>query len=316
MTAALRSPSFPLRNGLPPIPALIPSPTSPGMKRFSHFKQTISPGKSPRGTPVVTNGNILSPTRRDLHPIETTRIESFSRSPVFEKSFVVSRKREHSPEKNHFNFETSFIAAATKKPFVPIGKPLYPPSTSQVPDILPRTTAKPLYGYGIHSMPMVPNGPGGPGRDIPRMSRRDPVVPTRLSDYELEHFGALHHKFTREVKSPDDGTKYNKSFKNGHATVKNGHVRNNIAKKEPTKVPVNTTLPSNKPVLSNNVESVLSPKSSDEDSAISTISPNSPFQREFQTQVDRKRRISSSSTDSGHEEPREGMGPNLLEHTH
>jgi len=236
--------------------------------------------------------------------IETTRIESFSRSPLFDKPFI-TRKREHSPERSHFNFESSYIAAAaaSKKPYVPSSQHLYPVPNGHILNMIPKTTPKPLFSYGTHNMPMVPNSPGGPGRDMPRMSRRDPVVPSRLSDYEIEQrFGPIHHRVRHDT--GENGAKFHKEFKNGHH-VKNGHIGNHIAKNE---LPGNSTLLSNKSSLSNGVESVLSPKSSDEDSAVSPTSPNSPFPRECTTPGDRTRRTSSSSTDSGNEEPRGGMG--------
>lgn len=256
---------------------------------------------------------MLSPTRRDLGHVETTRIESFSRSPLFEKPFT-QRKREHSPEKQHFNFENSYIAAAavaaSKKPYIPTSEHhLYPVPNGQLLSMIPKTTPKPLFSYGTHNMPLVPNSPGGPGRDMPRMTRRDPVVPSRLSDYEIEQrFGAIHQRIPHDARrNNESGNKFRKEFKNGHHVVKNGHIGNHVAKKEPTKVPVNSTLPSNKSSLSNGVESVLSPKSSDEDSALSPTSPNSPFPREYKAPAERTRRTSSSSTDSGHEEARRGM---------
>lgn len=352
-------PLYSMRDGLPPVPPLIPSSTSPKMMKFTHFKQTLSPGKTP-----VNNGEIVSPTRREVSSLETTRIEAFSKSPVFDKPFM-PRKREHSPEKKHFNFDCSMIAAAAKKPFIAnsqsmnassrqlgdfhrrtssgqlaeiprrtgqlgeiphrtgqlgeiphrtstgqlhvgdishrtstgqLGDIHRHPSTGKLTEVSPRATTKPPFSYGTHSMPMLPNSPSGPGRDLPRMSRRDPVVPSRLrDDYEIEHF---------RTKGTETAARYQRCFRNGHETVRNGHI--SVAKKESTKVPEMRS-PSNKTSVKNHVDSVKSPRSSDEDSALSPVSPNSPFQREYATPADRARRISSSSTDSGTEEPREGI---------
>jgi len=143
--------------------------------------------------------------------------------------------------------------------------------------------------YPAHSMPMVPNTPGGPGKDVPRMSRRDQVVPIRLNDYEVPPIRATHQKISRVIKSQDNSTtgiKYSKSFKNGHYSIKNCHLDNRVIK-EPNKVPGNARSPSNKP--SNNLDSALSPRSSDEDSVLSPISPISPFPRDC-TASERTRR--------------------------
>jgi hypothetical protein len=274
---------YPLRDGLPPVPPLIPSPTSPGATKFVHYKQTISPNKT----------HAQNDARQDVEDGEKI-LESTERA-----TEVVSRKREHSPEKNHFNFESSIVTASKKQAFV------HNTSVYDTSDTMAVSPGKSVLNYVGPRRPVVHNGVNS-SKEAPRLSRRDPVVPSRLSDYEVPHIKSAHHKITRVIKSQDTPTpviKFGKTIKNGHHVAKNGLLENRVViKKEPLSSAVNRTIPNN-----NYRTPALSPKSSDEDGTLSPLSPTSPYQQRYSAPAtERTRKTSSSSTDSGTEEPREG----------
>lgn len=261
---------YPVRDGLPPIPPLIPSPTSPGAPvKFVHYKQTISPTKT------------FSHSDTDM-PLKSERDDE-----------VGFRKRAHSPDKNHFNFETS--ETVSKKRAFAHDTSAYNRSDSTA------SQGNSVLNYAGTPRTVVHNGTHS-SKEAVRLSRRDPGIPSRLSDYEMPHIKTAHQKVTRVMKNQDTSTpviKYSKTNKNGHLNTNNGFLE---VKKEPFKPAVNRTVPAN------NLTPTLSPKSSDEDSALSPLSPTSPYQQGYSSPAgtERTRRTSSSSTDSGTEEPGEG----------
>ncbi|XP_031569541.1 uncharacterized protein LOC116304034 isoform X2 [Actinia tenebrosa] len=260
---------FPVRDGLPPVPPLIPSPNSPGAPvKFVHYKQTISPTKT------FSRGDTDTPMK-----------------PIERDAGVAIRKRGHSPNKNHFNFETS-ETAAKKRAFAH-------DTCDRSDTTAPQENSE--LNYAGAQRAIVQNGTHSSKEAAVRLSRRDPVIPSRLSDYEMPHIKTAHQKVTRVMKNQDTTIpviKYSKANKNGHHDNKNGFLE---VKKEPFKPTVNRTVPGN-----NLTPTTLSPKSSDEDSALSPLSPTSPYQPGYSSPAtERTRRTSSSSTDSGTEEPGE-----------
>lgn len=257
---------YPVRDGLPPVPPLIPSPTSPGPPvKFVHYKQTISPTKA--FSPGGTDPDMSLKSERDAF-----------------------RKRVHSPDKNHFNFETS--ESVPKKRAFAHDTPMYNGTTA--------TQGNPVLNYAEAPRSTVQNGVTHATKETVRLSRRDPGIPSRLTDYEMPHIKTARVMKNQDT-SPTPVIKYSKPNKNGHLVTKNGLLED---KKEPFKPVVNRTVPAN------GLTPTLSPKSSDEDSALSPLSPTSPYQQQGYSSpagsTGRTRRTSSSSTDSGTEEPGEG----------